>query len=1312
MKVKRKDPNAHPARPRLSSARADRRERRIVGAVFLALTAAACAVYLPGRLGTRPAAAGRPVLAAPSLVAGARGMVYAMLHGVSAADAGRTVTALLHLAEGAVSGQGALGADGTVSLVLDLHGVQPGEALLEIQAGDITARRRVAIHPDRSLRLWTACRTNGPEAAIEAIASARPVAPDGHAPGDHVAFSLFAPDGTLIGYREAPFDGGGYAHASHAFPMAPAPGVYTLAARWTDLERSARFPLEPGAPAAQHGTHHLLAPEYGVLIAGIPNRVRVVAQDGGPLAWALTVTSRAGDASVDPSQPEFTITPPGGAGVLECALRAAGAAGPPQVVRLDVRDACALRVEQLREPLVAGNTVNVTITGEPAPGAHVVELVVDGCVVASRIGLLEAEQSTCTLAVPAGLEGPCAVRVWPLADDAPSRYTWRAAEIRPREAPGVVAAPAAEGLDVSTTAGQSLAAVRVLAGDTPPTAAHAPDPVALSGLFTPTLALHAEPEASASERLWRGVLLLAMAALLFRSFAAILNRFRKEGLAGFCAVVFVVYCATVWNCRFLGTASLALGLFWIHRSFRAAFRVLPPAGRLGFRWAVPVLCLAPYLHLARAITPPGDGAPPRARVHLRRTTPANGALPAPALIPPGGAYAWANPAPESHVLIIARTGSGREHMVRAHHALAPQPRITVGLAPRMTAGPEGDRVVVPVSVTHTGNVAWTGTLTFDGGSRLACTPAATGDPVVIPPGETWHSRITVSARRPGEGSLDVTWRSAHGQGSHRTPVTLLAGGDVRETVVNAMSGAPHDAPPLTLTLPLKTLYGSAELFARFFPGFQSQLGTMVAAAPSLPWSNLEQAIAVSHACAAFLVRLDHSGEGRESETPMRAALAQALMTLAAYTDADGAVGGNAEGDRIVLTAQAVLMRRDLERVWPCDPAPREDACTFLRRRMRADGALRSGRLHTPPTDADVHATALAACALAEETPAPTQDFIRTQLRLRIADPEPAAAHGADARLVAPLLAAGIAAGALSREDEDRAARLIAGALDYGLPADAITRTWTAYAMARMVSRTDAHLEATSRALAAAAHARNREGAFRAPLAVQLYSRALLLCSRRGPRLASNDVIIKLRKTHDVHLARSFTPADPDAVHTEVLTQYLGMGGNQVQIIAQGSPHVPYQVVFRYAVPWEGRSPSPLADVSMSAPAAAIEMGRETAVAFTIANLSDEELRGARLRLVVPPTAALVHTGGQPLLSGTGTPGDVVLLGLPSVPARGTQRGVLTLRAVREGKCYIQPLTVWLHAEPAAHSAPGMLTVIGPPSGYVAESSSGLRAGGR
>ncbi len=153
-----------------------------------------------------------------------------------------------------------------------------------------------------------------------------------------------------------------------------------------------------------------------------------------------------------------------------------------------------------------------------------------------------------------------------------------------------------------------------------------------------------------------------------------------------------------------------------------------------------------------------------------------------------------------------------------------------------------------------------------------------------------------------------------------------------------------------------------------------------------------------------------------------------------------------------------------------------------------------------------------------------------------------------------------------------------------------------------------------------------------------------------------------------------------------------MEGNEIRVDCAGSKFTPYQILFSYALPWEGRTPSPQIDVNLRAPSAAVNLGAGAALRIDVRNLLGGPLNSAYVELRVPPLLRL-EPPPDALVSGSTAPGTVALLAVRSILGAGTRTLDIPVTAVAAGRAYIQPCAAFLApGAERAHSEPGFIDI--------------------
>jgi len=1239
----------------------------IIAGVCAALAAAAIPVRVQALAAARAIREDRPCAAVPELRAGAECVLHATLAERGAPRPGLPVRAELAFPGGRAGAAGRLGEGNVVSLALPLAGIAPGRAHLALCAGRSRVEFETLVRPLERARLRTAIAAAedgyGISAAVTRALDAEPAA---------VAFRLYSPARQLIAYEERPT--GGAAVFEHRLARAVPFGIYTLEAE-TPAHRLAQ-PIEigPGGirtlaawQARSGGAPFALLPEAGVLVAGLVNRVRLAADPEGGATFPVEVlVAETGERRrIGAPDETFALNVPPGAAAVTLTIHARDARGAA-AVRKTVLPAGGALMLAVREAAPGAPLAVDLVASEPLSEPAVVEALDGPLVVASAVALLEGGRGSATLALPAHVSGRIFVRAYPLAPDGGERLTWTPATVAPRDAPSLALRSAAPDAAVAANEGpHSLTALAVLAGDRPPAIAETnPAAVPVRVISAPVPAGEA---AAARARASAGVFLLACSVLVLHGFASLLASYKRRGLFWFLGILLATYVLTACACRIFGALTLGAGIFFVQRSFAASFRVLPPIGKLSFRWAVPALCLLPFVRFA---APAPRSEPSTTAPYARLAAPPSDDS-ADLILAARAAVEWTPPGAGTLLFACALRDDQVEEFAATARARAEDLDVSCAFPATLTAGDKGDVFTAPIRFANGADTPWAGTFSAEG-TRIDCEPPR--QTLAIPARGAVTRTVTITARTPGLAALAIAWEGTT-RGRLRRVIPVRAAGELRSEVANGAIGLPGHANPFHVVLPQRTLYGSARLSARVFPGPASSFLALLEAVDSYAWPQAEKDIAAADAAAMLLACSRRTGEALPDESALRARLANALLGIEAATAPDGGLRGD---NRVALTARALLARADLAELWPGPGVRPPAALQFLESRMRADGTFRAGEWERGATAGDVEAACLAACALRAATPAPTRAFLR-DLALETEDPA----------LLAPLCAACLQSGALGSDASAALAERCAALAPSAPQLSVETSAWLAYALALALDGSEARLRGAKRALAVLSLARDDRGAFPTALANQLALRALLLCTRMGPRLTENEIEFAINTgSRSLRVA----PDGPDIPLVVECTEFLRMEGNEIRVDGTGSLFTPYQVVFSYALPWEGRAPSPLLDVRVSAPADPLAVGARTALEVQVRNLSADRLETVYVEVRIPPLLR-IDPPRHAFLSGDTAPGAAALLAAPAPPPSGACTLRIPAEVVAAGRAYLQPCAAFVApGGPVAFSEPGIIDV--------------------
>ncbi len=1257
-------------------------DRWVFLALFVALAAIAVPAYLHALAAARALAEDGLCAAVPEFRVDSPGVLHVALARGGASLASLPVTAEAVVPDGRFAVEGAFDANGGATVVLPLVGIGPGKVDLLVRVGESHAFAHAAIEPMELAQLRTSVAAAADAYAIGAVVTRiRQSSPS------QVVFRLYSPTGQLLACENLP--AAGAAAFDHRLARTAPRGVYTLEAetpahRLTQPIAISAEGIRTPAPWQVRGDGTCarvgLLPEAGVLVAGMENRVRVESDPEAGIAFPANIAVEGGGSyRVAASGETFGLPVPAQAASMTLRVDAKDARGAAVSEKVTLAASGALLVRPEKTELAPGEALALRLeTPDRETRLAVAEVLAGRVVIASALAALENGRGDVRLELRSPLPGELAVRAYPLSPRGAARMTWAAINVRPTEKPSLALdARLPDKVAVTNRASQAITALALSSGDQPPVTARV-DPAGVPArVLTPPAAAGAE--AIDRAHFWRGVFVLAAALLLLQSFAELLASLKRPGLFWFLGIAAALYLLTTCSCRLFGALVVAAAVFFVQRSFAPSFRVLPPLGRLSFRWAVPTLCLVPYIHFAMPLVaaPRTDEVP-----YARCATAADGAQEAaPALgpgtsqehaLPGAGAFVFAYGVREDEVLEIASLARPHEEDLRVQCALPAS----------MSAGTKGDVIAVPIVFANDTNADWSGTFALEG-LRINCEPPQ--GPLAVPAHGKATMIVTVTAVKPGAAVLAIAWEGTT-RGGVRREIDVHAAGESRAETVNGVTGLAKlvdgarsmtgHANPCTFTLPQRTLYGSPRLSARVFPGPASQMLALLDAAERYPWLQAEKDIASAHAACLFLACLRRTGESSEVERAVRTRLTNALLGVETALGPDGGARGG--GARVALTSQALLLYADLAELWQSSAPQRRAARQFLLSQVRADGTYRSGEWERALSAADVATTCLVACALREATPAPTRLLLRDL------------ALGADdGAALAPLCAACLLSGALGEEELRNVLARCAGCISPQPAYDAEASAWLAYALALALDGSGPRLTAAKQALALLSLARDGNGAFPTPLANQLALRALLLCTRTGSRLEENDIAFLVNTgTRSVHVA----PDVPDSPLAIDCTEFLRMEENEIRVDGAGPGATPYQVLFSYALPWEGRTPSPQLDVNVRAPAGPLAIGARATIAIDVRNLLAQPIDGAYIELRVPPLLRL-EPARTTFVSGSTQPGATALLVVPPVAASGTRSLEVPVTAVAAGRAYIQPCAAFLAPNgERAHSEPALIEV--------------------
>ncbi len=1205
----------------------------------------------------------------PGLPAGGTGYVYISVSG--ATPPGALVSGRL---EGSgVSCEAPLSALGTAVLSFPLQDVPPGPAHLVIHTGDLTARRQVQIQPTDQLRLWVATAATGGGTKISALARVHPARPRGDPPQRRLSFRLAGPGGSPVACEDVLTDAHGMACFSLTLdPTAPT-GRYTLTASlgWKSL--AARLSLGSRAEAAAQETPARLVPESGVLVAGLENRCYL---DGEAVSFPVEVSveSLGVTRTLAGSAQSVALLPTSSGSPLIVTLRGKDAQGVPFQAKqiLPVRQESALICRPVERRVTHGEPLAVELlSGDKKRREYVVELLSGDTVVGMAAGIMESGRGQGTIMIPDNLLGDVWLRAWPIVGRPAESVTWTRVTVRGPGRTRLSLRHRPDGTLVLHNAGSTAADCYVLSGDTAPRS-YVDRPDSLRNVpFQVSFTVHDPAVISAPRyaRFWAGFILFMASIPLLRSVTAILRRLRRGGFFTTVTLTVLLYLVTTMNYRLFGTAVLAVGLFWIHQSFRGAFRRLSPTGRLTFRWAVPILCVAPYVHLPNAHqipTQPKAEAIPSRRAEAAPATVSGSpeTIADSARIPVGPGESRSADLAEAGgaAFLFGLTADGTEES--HHYPFVKRTHLAIQLdfPESLTAGDRGDRISLPLVLSNKGSEAWHGTVRLDGQGGLSCEGGSLPRRLRISPGETWTTDVTIQATAPGTATLSVRW-SGTSNGAAKFSAKVLPAGELHRTAWNGLSGNSDTQNRFEARLPSGALYDASELTARLFPGPKSHILTIMKAAPEQPWSRAERNLAVAHAACLGIASATHTKEAVTGENQVRSTLASALLDLLRFQGPDGAFSDFPGVDRIAFTAQAALLFDDLRRIWPVEYGALARARAFLATQVRADGTFRAGNLRRPPTGEETLKTCLVVCALAEETPEAARAFLEAAFR-----------DTGDPIIAAALLAAMRLSGTRSQTAAEAAVRHIETAtFDAGARSiDAVA--WRAYGLAASGARP----EFAQRALAKLSLRRNPDGAFPTLLTNQLFLRTVLLCTRRGPRLTRN--VFRFVVNDHPREPQGIDRTVPDAPRAVDLTEALHMENNVIRVETQGSALTPYQVIFSYALPWvrtADDSAIPF-DLKVTLPSKAVSVGRPFPLTLTAWNRTGQHQKHVRILLRLPPVLALERLpSGLRLLAGTGRAGEAMLLATGSVPAGQSVSYPIEVVPVAAGTAYMQPALAML-----------------------------------
>lgn len=1246
-------------------------DRWIIAGLCAALAAAAIPAHVQALAAARAIRDDRPCAAVPELRAGAECVLHVAPAERGAPRPGLPVRAELTFPEGRVAAAGRLGEGNAATLALPLDGIAPGRAHLAICAGRSRIEIETIIRPMERARLRTAVAAAENGYSISAAVTRAP-----NAGPSAIAFRLYSPARQLIACEER--QAGAAAAFDHRLARAIPRGIYTLEAE-TPAHRLAQ-PIEIGpggirtlapwqAGSGAAAALFALIPRSGVLVAGFKNQVRLAADPQGGATFPVEVLVEGTGERHRLGAPDetFLLDVPPGETSMALTIHARDARGAAAAHKAALPACGAFMLEVRDAAPAAGAPLAVDIAAaEPFPEPAVVEALDGPVVVASAVVSLAGGRGAATLAPPAHVAGRIFVRAYPLSAGGAERMTWAPVMIAPRGSPSLaLRSTAPDTAAVANDGPRPLAALAILAGDRPPEVAEtSPASVPVRVVAAPATAGDA---AAARARVWAGMFLLACSLLALHSFALLLAPHKRRGLLWFLGILIAAYVLTACACRIFGALTLGAGILFVQRSFAASFRVLPPIGKLSFRWAVPALCLLPFVRFA---APVPQAEPPNPAPFARLAAPPAGGAAEPVLAaratlertPPGGG---------ALLFACAVRDDLIEEFAAARRARTEGLDVSCALPATLTAGDKGDVVTVPLRFANGADTPWAGIFSAEG-SRIDCEPPQ--GPLAIPARGAATRTITITARKPGPAALAIAWEGTT-QGRMRREIQVRAAGELRTEVVNGAIGLAAHANPFHVVLPQRTLYGSAYLSARVFPGPASSILALLDAVDLYAWPQVEKDIAAADAAGMLLACSRRTGEALPDEGALRTRLASALLGIEAATAPDGGIRGD---DRIALTARALLVHADLAELWPAPGMRPRAAMQFLQSRMRADGTFRSGEWERDVTAGDVEAACLAACALRAATPAPTRAFLRG-LALNTEDPA----------MLAPLCAACLVSGALGSDESAAAAGRCAAAASSASGLAVETSAWLAYALALALDGSEARLQAAKRALALLSLARDRHGAFPAVLANQLALRALLLCTRAGARLTENEIELAINTgSRSLRVA----PDVPDIPLVADCTEFLRMEGNEIRIDGAGSLFTPYQVLFSYALPWEGRTPSPLIDVRVSAPAEPLAVGARTALDVHVRSLCAHPIDTVYVEMRVPPLLS-IDPPRDAFLSGGTAPGASALLAARSLPPSGACTLRIPADVIAAGRAYLQPCAAFLApGGAAALSEPGFIDV--------------------
>jgi len=1169
----------------------------------------------------------------PSLPSGGTGFVYVSGKG-GAFPPGRSVRA--HLDIPGVSAESAFDESGIAVLALRLESVAPGRAVLTVRTGEFKVVRPVVIEPSERLTLWAGVRRRGDVMGISSLLRVSSFVTGAPLEREPVSFRLFDPEGEPLSKVDLRTDENGFASytlnlkvpdSAWARPRvrrrrSSAPDLYRLVAATGGASVAASFSLRETARGRSGREEELprVIPEGGVLVAGVENRCLL--EGGAPGLFPLEIEierEKAGKAGpflrtrVEKGSSGFGFTPPANAAALLLTVRSLGAEGERIERRehLSVRGTGSILCRPSKRRLEAGETTTVRLLrAAEGPCAYVLELLSGKAPVKTLVGAISGREKEVRVELPSELEGEFFLRAWPLEGNAALLFTATRLSVRNRKENLFEIVPGEnDSFQVRNVDPQNPLAFYSLAGEKEPET-YTNSPPSLTSLPFQASLSAPDPAASAAPlycRFWSAFILFAASVPLLRGFAVLFRDTRKKGLFGLIALTLVLYLVTTLNHRLFGTAVLAAGLFWIHRVYGRTYRILSPTERLALRWAVPVLCLAPYIQLAHPTNSPPVHAGPSTQDAL---TPVpirpEGPPPAPPLIKPGESRALAFPFSRGRFLFCAARSTGEMQLEVVPFRKRPNLEVDLRLPERLTWEKEGDRLFVPLTMKNESEKPWKGSVWVEGEKGLLCEGLRYFRGMTIAPGERWVTELNLRTASPGEGALKVSWSGTAG-GSREFATEILPAGVKRSETWNAVTRKGEGTEFFEALLPAGCLYRATALRARVFPGPLSQMLKLMEVSPESAWSEAERALAAAHAACLALRHLRYAEEDPEIEEQTRNRLASGILKLLEYRKVDGSFCCSPHLDPTGFTAQAALFFEDQESAWRLGHSSLLKARRFLRTQVRADGTFRKGPLRKEPSRSEIFATCLVACALADLAPDSTRAFIAR----RLGD------DAGDAALRAALLAAAKATGAIPAEEVLAAVRALERMPAPSRKAPEAELAWWAYGL----SACGASPERAQSALAALSLHRNREGVLSTVLANQLLLRSVFLSARKGPRLTANTFrfIVNGHPREKLELDRS----SPDVPYDVDLTAALHMEKNTIRVDTTGSPLTPYQVVLSYALPWRaGDTEKAPVEIGLEVPPGIKRKESTFRAALRLKNRTGKTLNGLRALFRIPPAAEL------------------------------------------------------------------------------------------